>query len=266
MQFPEGKSESFTTEDIELLMRWRIDMEQTPEGKKFIENFESERYVPEDVWIKFLKNLIGQINEGNRGVFAIDGAIENDMLLKGPHIEKKNLPEVLSKPMKIVDLLKYIKNNIPIFSGKKGQEQMCKLIQNKRIDINNDFKETKLQGRKPIVWATFADEVEKMMLITGNINDFCDTLGLLDFNKCDYIVELRYKTENVKNIRFPTIMEAGTNPTFHPSDIDDEYGYSWDLRSGDWGIPQVVHAPIFFQEIDSIHYLGHKNKNATSLF
>jgi hypothetical protein len=169
--------------------------------------------------------------------------------------------------MKVRSLFRYLKENIPIFMDKQGQKQLCNRINDGTITLNS-FKKKKLSGRKPVVWATFADEVERQRMINDNVDDLCDKLGLLDFDKCEYVIEFRYLSKKLKKIKFPTIIEAGANPAFHPTgdDDDDKYGYTWDLKNKDRGLPEVVHEPISFQEIDSFNYLGHKSRNATSLF
>jgi hypothetical protein len=240
-------------------------MEQTSIGKRIIENFERDSKVPGKTWEKFLKNLITRLKKGDSGIDAISKAIKEDMLLKGPPVEKKHLDESFSKIMKVRSLFRYLNDNLPIFRDRKSQEQVCEWIENGKIKIAKHFKDIKLQGEQPIVWATFTNEIENQENMGLELNALCDKLGLLDFNKCEYVVELNYESGKVKNVRFPTTMEGGTAPAFNPSD-DDEYGYTWDLKNRDWGLPEVVHEPISFKDIDTINCKGHKDKDATSLF
>jgi hypothetical protein len=266
MRFPEFKNELFTKEEIKLLNDWQNSMIKIPGGNRIVKNMKEDPHVPEDIWIEFLKNLVRSMKEGDRGGDAVRKAITDDMLLKGPRVKKDNLPESLSKLIKVRSLLKYLKDNIPIFRDFRDQEKICKRINDGTITIQKSFKSVKLQEEKPVVWATFTEEVENLMIINDNINDLCDSLGYLDFNKCDFIVELRYESNKVRNPRIPTIIEAGLNPAFHPCAEGDGYGYTWDLKSRDWGLPEIVHEPISFHDIDAISYIGHKDKDSTSLF
>jgi hypothetical protein len=266
MKFPEIGDKRFKKEEVALLDAWRKKMEQTSEGRRIIENFRKGNKVSEDIWVKFLKSLVNQIKEGDSEVDAIRKAIKDEMLLKGPLIDRKHLPAGFSKLVKARSLFRYLNGNIPIFKGIEGQKQICKLIDNRMITLEKSFKKVKLRGQKPIVWATFSDEVEKQRLIHDDTNDLCDKLGLLDFDKCEDVIELSYESSQARNIRFPTIIEGGDNPAFHPSDHEDEYGYTWDLKNRDWGLPEVVHEPISFQNMDSIHYLGHKSRNCDLKF
>ncbi|MDQ1353754.1 MAG: hypothetical protein QG657_4061, partial [Acidobacteriota bacterium] len=132
------------------------------------------------------------------------------------------------------------------------------------ISIEKHLKNVKLRGARPIVWATFAVPVENYYNMNLNIDDLCDRLGLRDFNKCDYVVKVLYNLNKIEKLRLPNIIDAGVNPAFFPSGEEDQIGYTHDLRNNLGGFPEIVHEPIAIKKIDSIGYLGHKTRNASS--
>jgi hypothetical protein len=55
------------------------------------------------------------------------------------------------------------------------------------------------------------------------------------------------------------------NPAFCPSGEKGQIGYTHDLRNNLGGFPEIIHEPINIKKIDSIHYLGHKTRNSSSI-
>lgn len=266
MNFPDYKSRFFSKEEVDVLKTWRKEMEKTTEGIQVIKNFIKDTKVPDNIWMKFLKNLVARIKDGYSGVDAINNTVDKNMLLQGPIIKEKALPDSFSKLLKVRSLMRYLNDNIPIFNDKEGEEELCTLIKKNKITRGNSFKRIKLCGKKPVLWATFTDEIDKLTTIHDDTSDLCDKLGLSDFDKCEHVIELCYCPQVAANIRFPTIMEGGSNPAFRPSDTDDDYGYTWDLKNRDFGLPEVVHEPVRLQDIDSIHYRGHKDRKSDVKF
>ncbi len=262
MKFPEKGHEKFKMEEIELLQKWKADLELSAEGKRILENIEKDSKVPKETWEKFLKNLAHRLNKGNKGFDAAINAIEDEMLLQGPLVKTEHIPEYLSKLVKARSLFRYLNDSLPVYRDKGAEKQLCKWITDKSLTVKTGFKNIKYRGIRPIVWATSADEIDKLKPINDDLDDLCDRLGLLDFDKCDDVIELRYESQKVKNVRIPTIMEGGQNPAFLPCDEDDDYGYTLGLKNDYWeGLPEIVHEPVDFHEIEFLHYLGHKEKN-----
>ena len=269
MKLPDRRSKGFNKKEMVLLKHWEKELKSTKEGERILENIDKEYKVPDNLWKKFLGNLVHRLKEGDESLDAVRNAIDDDMMLQGPVVNREQIPESFSKLLKARSLFRYKSDNIPIYmlevihptEDKEGEEKLCKWIDDRSLTIKNGFKNIKLQGKRPIVWATFSDEIQKLRLIHDCVNDLCDRLGLLDFEKCDYVLELRYESKKVENVRYPTVIEGGENPAFQPCEDGDECGYTLDLKSGDWGLPEIVHEPIDFHEIESLHYIGHKDKN-----
>lgn len=266
MKFPELNDKSFTTDEIKLLNTWQERMKQNPIGKRIIKNMEKDSNVPEDIWRKFLKNLVERLKTGDSEFRAAKNSITHDMLLKGPPIDKENLPEQFSMLIKVRSLFRYLKDNIPIFRDIENHRQIFNWIESKTITIKESFKKIKLQGRQPVCWAMFKDDLDKSWDITGEPNKFYDILGLWDFDDGDYVVELLYDSKKIKNPRIPTIIEAGIYPIFFLPFEDDEYGYTLDLDFWDFGIPEIVHEPIPFQDISLMIGKFQKSETPVSLY
>jgi hypothetical protein len=267
MQIPKKKSKSFSGEDIEILNSWLQEMGKSPVGQRIIKNIKNDPHVSKNFQKQFFKNLINQIKAGRGGIDALDKAITDKMLLKGTKVHNKNLKERFSRIIRVEDLFRYLKTNSKLFFNDKDDEKrFCEWLEKGIITIKESFENVELRGQKPVVWATFADDIEKGLLLNdGNIDDLCDILGLSDFEECDYLADLRYNSGKIKEVHFPTVLEAGGNPTFEPSDKDDDYGYTLDIRNCDFGMPEVVHKPILFQSIETISCIGHKDRDATPL-
>lgn len=267
MKFPKKGSERFSDAEIDAIEVWKKDLSQTPQGRKIIDNFEKDPHVPDHICEKFFKNLAFRIKEGYNSFDAVSYSITDDMLLQGPRIEPKCHGETFFTLVKMRDLLKnFLKPGIPIFKDQHEQEQIAKWINGGVITIERHFKDKKLRGARPIAWATYAEAIDKEFNINDNIDDLCDRLGLMDFNRCDWVVELRYDKNKIENPRIPSVIDAALNPTFCPSDEGDPYGYNWDLKSNREGFPEIVHEPVDIKKIDSIRCLGHKTRDASVLF
>jgi hypothetical protein len=266
MRFPEKGSEHFSDEEIKLLKAWKRNIKRISLGKRIIENFEKDPHVPNHIWIRFLKNLLNCIKEEIKDLDSIRKAITDDMLLNGPDVGKKELGDSLLRLITIKSLLKrYVKESIPIFKDKISEEKVGQWINDGTITIEKHFKDAQLRGERPISWATFVENVDDDLVINGNIDDLCDRLGLMGFNKCDYVLELRYNVDKIKKFRLPTVIDAEINAAFCPSSEEDRVGYTHDLKNNCEGFPEVIHEPIDIKKIDSIRYLGHKNRNASSI-
>ncbi|MGD2085572.1 MAG: hypothetical protein PVH61_05230 [Candidatus Aminicenantes bacterium] len=248
-----------TTGEIELLDTWCEDMKKNPIGKRIIENMKQDPHVPEDIREKFLKNLSGRIMAGDNELEAVKNSITDDMLLKGPSIEKENLPDTLSMLMKTRSLFRYLNDNLTLFRDINTHGLIFNWIKNKTLTIEKNFKKVKLQGRQPVCWSIFTHDVDDFLNIS-DINELCDGLGFPDFNEGDYVVELLYEKKNIKNPRIPTIMEAGVYPIFCPGSEEEEYGAT------EQGIPEIVHDPIHFQDIDLISCKEKKDKDGGSFY
>lgn len=267
MKFPKKGDTQFSDEEIDVLEVWKKDLAQTPQGRKIIENFEKDPHVPDHICEQFFKNLITRIKEGDNSIDAIRLSIVNDMLLQGPPVKPKELGENLLRLETIRNLKnRYIKENLPFFNDKDSLEKIKILMENGSINIEKHFKDIKLQGIRPLVWATYAEAVENEFNLNDNIDELCDRLGLCDCNRCDDVAELRYDKNKVENYRLPTVIDAGENHVFNPSNEEDPVGYTWDLKNKREGFPEIIHNPIDIKKIDSIRYLGHKSRNSCDLF
>ncbi|MFC2155906.1 hypothetical protein ACFLRB_05405, partial [Acidobacteriota bacterium] len=218
------------------------------------------------IWKQFFENLIERLKFGDTGLGALKNAITDDMLLQGPKVNIEDLEDVFLRLIKIRSLLKrYVKSNIPIFKGQRGEEQLAMYINDGTVTIEKHFKDVKLQGKRPIIWATFAEDVEKELNINENIDDLCDRLGLSDFNRCDQVAELRYDANKIENQRVSTVVDAGENHAFYPSMKGDPFGDTRDLKNNREGFPEIVHGPIDIKKIDYIRSLGHKIRDASEI-
>lgn len=266
MNFSESYYKLFTTDEINLLNTWQEQMKQNPIGKRIIENIEKDFNVPEEIWIKFLKNLVERLKPGESDFKAAKDSISDDMLLKGPPIAKEDLLDNFSMLVKVRSLFRYLNDNIPIFRDIENHQQIFNWIGSKTITIKGSFKKVKIQGRQPACWSIFTEDLDKCWEVAGEPNIFYDTLGLWDFDEGDYVVELVYGKKKIKNPRIPTIIEAGIYPIFYVPSEEDEHGYTLDLNCWDFGIPEIVHEPISFQDISLMIAKFQKNEDAVSLY
>jgi hypothetical protein len=257
MKFPDSKDNFFNTDEIEILSTWRKRMEQNSIGKQIIENMVQDPHVREDIWTKFLKNLIARIEARDNDFDAVKNAITEDMLLMGPPIAKEKMHDYLSKLMKVRSLFRYLNDNIPIFRDMRTYGQVFNWIKNGTLTINENFKNVQIMENQPVCWSIFTNDVDNFLNI-GDIDRLCDGLGLSDFNEGDYVVELLYETKNIKNPRIPTIIETGIDPTFCPGIKKDEYGTT------ELGIPEIIHKPNPFHYILSISCKGRKETDYIS--
>jgi hypothetical protein len=266
LEFPESINKNFSKEEIDLLNEWREKMKNVPIGRRINDNFEKCPHVPGDIWLKFLKNLIGWLKKGKTYLDVIRNSISDDMLLQGPGVNKDELDDGLTRLMDIRTLKKrYLKDNIPVFTTQKGLGQLCKFVNKGSVTIEKNFKKVELRGKQPIVWATFVKDVDDYFNINDDIDDLCDKLGLTSLKKNDHVIRLGYESTKIKKPRIPTVLDGGDNPAFYPSDKEDDTGYTWDLKNKQEGFPEIVHEPIPFQEIQIIHCLGRKNRDASPI-
>lgn len=261
MKILDSPGNGFKEKEIGLLNKWVKELNGSFEGKRILENIEKESKVSLEIWEKFLTNLILRLDAGDSCLDALKKAIEDNMLLQGPFA--KDDPEYLSKLIRARSLFRYLNERDKLtYEDKEGEKKLCKWIEDRSLTIEDNFKNIKLQGDRPIIWATFSDEIDNLMSLNNkDVDDLCDRMGLLNFGKDDYVINLRYKFQKIKNIKVPTIIEGGANPAFQPCDDGDSCGYTLNLKSGDWGLPEVVHEPIKFHELESLTYLGRKENN-----
>lgn len=108
-------------------------------------------------------------------------------------------------------------------------------------------------GKYPIVWTTFADNVNETLENEEGADKIRDMLGLdhESYKKDSYLVGLFYNQETVgsnftddKGYHFPTVIEGGDNPAFKPAPNGEVTGLTVNLQDGGKGFPEVVHPPI----------------------
>jgi len=262
MKLSDWDDNVFSEGEITALDNWREHMKHTPLGKQIIDNMEKDPHVPEDILMKFLKNLAGRINQGDDKLTAVKNAITDDILLMGLPIIKKKLPDNFSKLMKVRRLFGYLNDNIPIFRDIETRGLIFNWIRNGILTIEKNFKDIKLQENLPVCWSIFSLDLDCRFDLSGTINELYDQLGLSDFDEGDYVVELLFEKDKIRNPRIATFIEAGVDPFFYPGLREDESGFTFDLKSWDFGIPEIIHEPITFHDISAISCKYPKSETA----
>jgi hypothetical protein len=254
------KHPEYTQAELQGIARWFDSMGRTKEGRRVVSNFESDENVPQEVREEFTRNLAREINQGKEATRAFIDAVTENLLLKGPPVPREHLDSYFSRLLRIRDLMRYKKGNIPLFTDESEQEIFLKWIIDDTLTIEELFKDDMMRGIFPVVWATFTSEVEEHLRQSLNIDDLCDKLGLL-IEKNEQVIELRYKSSTSTNVRKPTVIEAGPYPAFRPSSREDPFGFTLDLSSGDFGLPEVVHEPIPICSVEEVLPRGEKERD-----
>lgn len=260
MRYRDLNNNTFTEEEKQLFNSWKERMNNHPIGKRVIKNLELESNVDEEVWRKFFKNLTQRMKSGDNDFNSLNNSITKDMLLMGSMVDKKDIPDHLSRLVKVRSLFKYLNNNLTIFRDGKTYGQIFNWIKNRVITVEKSFKKIKIRGKQPIGWSVFNEDVDYHVEIS-DIDELCDNFGLSDFNENDYVVELLYEKNKIDNPRKPTIIEAGLNPIFCPAPGGETCGNRVHLKFCDQGLTEIVHEPIPLQDISLITCKGIKERD-----
>lgn len=260
MKFPMATSTpeertTFNQEEVKAIAEWRNSMRRTQEGRRVLLNMESDENVPHVTGEEYIRNIARQTIHGREPMKAVVEATTENVLLKGPVVPQDYLEISLSRLIKLRDLVRYMKPNIPLYIDE--QEIFLKWITDGIFDAKDLLRDDLMRGLFPVVWATFTSEIENHLNQNLEIDDLCERLGLW-IDRLEYIIEIRYKTAEARNVRKPTVIEAGPSLTFRPSSTDDPYGFTWDLAANDIGLPEVIHEPIPIQGVDEILARGQK--------
>ena len=124
-------------------------------------------------------------------------------------------------------------------------------------DISPRKLQCKLQGKREIVWCTFAEAIDDEWQKSKSPDQIRDMLGLWDekFHSSAYIVEFRYKKPGGA-LRFPTVIEAGSNPAFSPSSSGEKTDLTRHTQTLEPGFPEAVHKPIPANTVDELIVRG----------
>lgn len=271
MRFHITGNPDYSQEKIQLLKFWLERMKMSVLGGQIIENMlheleedlDSNKYgISPALWRRFLLQLVSCLEKGNKDIDAVKNAIDYGMLKKGPWISREDIVgEDLSMFMKVRHLFRYLKDSLPLFMDKEYFSLVYNWLKDGCLIKDKHFKIIKVEGNLPFNWAVFSEEVIPYFDKMHDIDQLFDRLGYSDFNKGDFIVELKYRRIKVKKLFSPTVLDAGPDPVFSPRLEGDVSSRTFDLTGMDCGIYQVIHDPVSLQDITSIRCIGEKVKD-----
>lgn len=260
MRIPSRPGGDFGPREIDLLAQWRDRLSQSEKGRRIVEIIESEENIPRELEERFLKNLLQRIEEGDDPVSALSKAVAPDMLLRGPEVPRKSIPPLLSRIVSVKRLLPALRSSIPVFRDRRTEEQVFTWLRDGVYTLEDLFEPGFLDA-KPIFWATSASEVDRLKAGGHDVDDLCDHLGL-GIPECDWVAELRYRRNRVRNVRKPTILESRAQSAFEPSPRTATTGTTRNLRTGEPGLPEVVHEPVARADLETIAAHGHRSRGS----
>ncbi len=221
------------------------------------QNFEKEHRIPADIRDRFLEDIDSLLDSGVDVLEAVKSAIKEDMLLKAAEIDDADVPDMLSRIVPLQDIKKHHlscgRDQSP--AEEYLDEELIEDIQSG--DISPRKLQCKLQGKREIVWCTFAEAIDDEWQKSKSPDQIRDMLGLWDekFHSSAYIVEFRYKKPGGA-LRFPTVIEAGSNPAFSPSSSGEKTGLTRHTQTLEPGFPEAVHKPIPANTVDELIVRG----------
>lgn len=248
MDLPTTQLQQADAGEATRVLDWATQTAQrSPGGRRVMDNIRAEERIESVAWLSFEQALAAALRAGSSYVSAIVSAIQPSHLLQGTPAEHEYQPRSVSRLMKIRALRRYIRPAAALAFGAKDDALLAQILEEKHFGPRDLLADTALRGKLPILWITFTDEVENHFQgFPRDIDRLCDRLGLTDFNKDDYVVELRWSVGTADGLRIPTVLDAGTNAAFSPTPKveGDTSGFAEDLETGDVGLPEVVHGPI----------------------
>jgi len=210
------------------------------------QNFEEEHRVPPEVRDRFLDNIDGLLDSGTDVLGAIDSSIKEDMLLKAAEIDDADVSDMLSRIVPAQDIIDYHldSNRDQSPAEEYSEEELIEDI--KSGDISPRKLRGELRGKHEIVWCTFAESIDDEWQRSESPDLIRDTLGIWNekYHGCSYILEFRYSKTKVAVLRFPTVIEAGSDPAFRPSSLGEKTGVTKHIQTQEPGFPEAVHEPI----------------------
>ncbi|MBM3238889.1 hypothetical protein FJZ31_21570 [Candidatus Poribacteria bacterium] len=240
-------------------------------GRKYqivAQNFEEEHRVPTEIRDRFLDNIDSLLDSGKDVLRAVDSAIEENMLLKAAGIDDVDVPDILSRIMPAQDIIDYHAPNRDDSPAEYSERELIEEIQSG--DMSPQKLRGELRGDYEIVWCTFAEAIDNEWQRSNSPDQIRDMLGLYDeakdeerrYHACSYIVEFRYRKAQVYQstgdvLRFPTVIEAGSNPAFSPSPHGEKTGLTRHTQTLEPGFPEAVHKPIPANTVDKLIVRGH---------
>jgi len=234
------------------------------------QNFEKEHRVPVAIRDRFLEDIDSLLDAEDDVLEAVKAAIQEDMLLKAAEIDDVDVPDMLSRIVPLQDIIKY---HAPTRARLPNEEEA--LIEDIRLgDMSPRKLERELRGKYAIVWCTFAEAIDDEWQRSKSPDQIRDMLGLYDevgdeerrYHACSYIVEFRYRKAQVYQstgdvLRFPTVIEAGSNPAFSPSPPGERTGVARHTQTLEPGFPEAVHKPIPANTVDELIVRGQLKTN-----
>lgn len=195
---------------------------------------------------------------------AVTSAIKEDMLLKAAEINDADVPDTLSRVVPVQDIIDYH------LSSSRDQSPAEEYLDEELIDDiqSGDISPRKLRGelrgKREIVWCTFAKAMDDEWERNKSPEHIRDMLGLWSekYHGCSHIVEFRYSKDKVDEstgdtLRFPTVIEAGSNPAFSPSSSGEKTGVTRHIQTLAPGFPEAVHKPIPTNVTNELIVRGH---------
>ena len=232
------------------------------------QNFAEEHRIPPEVRDQFLDNIDGLLDSGMDVLGAIDSAIKEDMLLKAEEINDADVSDMLSRIVPAQDIIDHHAPNRDGSPAEYSEEELIEEIQSG--DMSPQKLRGELRGDSEIVWCTFAEAIDDEWQRSESPDHIRDMLGLYDevrdeerrYHACSYIVEFRYRKAQVYQstgdvLRFPTVIEAGSNPAFSPSPSGGKTGLTRHTQTLESGFPEAVHKPIPANTVDELIVRGH---------
>ncbi len=227
-------------------------------GRKYqlvAQNFEKEHRVPIDIRDRFLEGIDSLLDSEDDVLEAVNAAIKEDMLLKAAEIDDDDMPDMLSRIVPLQDIIDHHAPTRDDSPAEYSQEELIEEIQSG--DMSPRKFRGELRGEHEIVWCTFAKAIDDEWQRSKSPDRLRDMLGLWSekFYGCSYIVEFRYKKPGGV-LRFPMVIEAGSNPAFSPSPPGEKTGLTRHTQTLEPGFPEAVHKPIPANTVDELIVRG----------
>lgn len=132
--------------DRERIAAWLDTMAAEPLGRRLLANLRSERNVPREVETRFWRNLAARLRAGDLRLIALDKAIDDSMLLRGPETPENALRERFSRIITIRRLLSLVADNVPLHNDSDGEEQAYDAIRQGVLSVPGSFKNEPFSG------------------------------------------------------------------------------------------------------------------------
>jgi len=245
-----------------------FNQETESEYQLVAQNFDKEHRVPTAIRDRFLEDIDSLLDAGVDVLDSVNSAIKEDMLLKAEEIDDDDVPDMLSRIVPLQDIVDYHAPNRDDSPAEYSEEELMEEIQSG--DMSPRKFRGELRGEHEIAWCTFAKAIDDEWQRSKSPDRIRDMLGLYDevgdeerrYHACSYIVEFRYRKTQVYQstgdvLRFPTVIEAGSNPAFSPSSPGEKTGLTRHIQTLAPGFPEAVHKPIPANTVDELIVRGH---------